>query len=195
MRLPVAASSRPLAVWLAALTLACSGADTPATDRPNNASADAGSRADRGAGVASDSAEQARVDSVLAAIAACPRDGRWHPCSLEHRLQLAGLRPVRLDSASGDDARIPGIDAPTVVWRTGARTLRAAFFADSAAARAAFATLDSVGAAPRGGAIPAWPAPPTLFRGANAVLVYLGGTSRQIERVTDAVLAGPPQPK
>lgn len=192
---------------LAAVSLACAGADTPATARPNNASADTASRAvratpvgeppavDAGPRSTMDSAEQARVDSVLAAIAACPRDGRWHPCSLERRLQLAGLRPVRLDSVTGDDARIPGLDAPTVVWRTGARTLRAAFFPDSAAARAAFATLDSVGAAPRGGPMPAWSAPPTLFRGANAILVFLGGTSRQVERVTDAVLAGPPQPQ
>jgi hypothetical protein len=139
-------------------------------------------------------AEQARVDSVLAAIAACPRDGRWRPCSLERRLQLAGLRPVRLDTVADAEARIPGIDAPTVVWRTGQRTLRAAFFPDSLAARTAFAALDPVTAAPRGAAPPAWPAPPTLFRAANAIILYLGGTSRQVERLTDALLAGPPQP-
>lgn len=135
------------------------------------------------------------MDSVLAAIAACPRDGRWHPCSLERRLQLAGLRPVRLDSVTGPDATIPGLAVPTVVWRTGQRTVRAAFFPDSAAARTAFAGLDSAAAGPRGAALPAWPEPPTLFRGANAIVLMLGGTSRQVERLVDAIQAGPPQPK
>lgn len=142
-----------------------------------------------------DSAEQARVDSVLAAIAACPRDGRWHPCSLEHRLQLAGLRPARLDSVTGPDGTIPGLAVPTTVWRTGQRTVRVAFFPDSAAARTAFAGLDSAAAGPRGAPLPAWPEPPTLFRGANAIVLMLGGTSRQVERLVDAIQAGPPQPK
>lgn len=179
--------------------MAACGDDTPApNDDPATAAARAVAESGDVAGAGTrpgDSAEQVRADSILAAIAACPRTGLWQPCSLEHRLQLAGLRPLRLDSVPDAEARIPGLDAPTVVWRTGTRTIRVAFFQDSTAARAAFATLDSAAAAPRGGAIPAWPAPPTVFRGANAVVLLLGGSARQIERLSDAVLAGPPQPK
>jgi hypothetical protein len=187
------------ALFCPLLAIVACGDRTPV---PNDAPAAAAARAAAGTDTApqsasprSDSAEQRRADSILAAMAACPRTGLWRPCSLEHRLQLAGLRPVRLDTVPEAEARIPGLDAPTVVWRTGSRTIRVAFFADSAAARAAFAGLDSAAAAPRGGAIPAWPAPPTVFRGANAVVLLVGGSARQIERLSDAVHAGPPQPK
>jgi hypothetical protein len=168
------------------------GADAP-NDRPASDSARAGGSDTNAAPL--DAAEQARVDSVLAAIAACPRDGRWHVCSLERRLQLAGLRPARDDSARGTEATIPGVDAPTTVWRLGRQSIRVALFADSAAARAALAALDSARAAPPGDTTVTWPARPTLFRSVNALALYLGGTDRQVIRVTDALQAGPPQPQ
>ncbi len=138
-----------------------------------------------------DSAEQARVDSVLALLAACPRDGRWHACSVERRLQLAGLRPAREDSA----VRIPGIDAPALLWRLGRQAIRVVLFDDEAGAQAAIAALDSARAAPRGDTTVVWETRVTLFRSANAVALYFGGSDRQVIRVTDALQAGPPQPE
>jgi len=137
-----------------------------------------------------DSAEQARVDSVLAALAACPRDGLWHACSVERRLAQSGLRPV----LEPDSTRpIPGVPGPATHWRLGRQQLWLVLFADSAAARDAMASMDSVRAAPRGDTTVAWPDRATLLRSANAVGVLLGGSDRTVERVTDALLAGPPQ--
>ncbi len=138
-----------------------------------------------------DSAEQARVDSVLAMLASCPRDGRWHACSVERRLSQSGFRPVAEPDSTG---AIPGLTGDALVWRLGRQQLRVVLFADSAAARAAMTGMDSLRAAPRGDTTVTWPDRATLLRSANAIGVLLGGTDRTVERLTDALLAGPPQP-
>jgi hypothetical protein len=140
---------------------------------------------------APDSIEQARVDSVLAMLATCPRDGRWHACSVERRLSQSGLRPVpEPDSTEG----IPGVTGDAVHWRLGRQQLRVVLFADSAEARAAMLGLDSLRAAPLGDSVVRWPERATLLRSANAIGVLLGGSDRTVERIADALLAGPPQP-
>lgn len=143
------------------------------------------------AAAVADSAEQARVDSVLAMLASCPRDGRWHACSVERRLSQSGLRPVlEPDSVGG----IPGVAGEALCWRLGRQQLRVVLLADSMAARAAMDGMDSLRAAPRGDTTIMWPDRATLLRSANAIGVLLGGSDRTVERVTDALLAGPPQP-
>lgn len=132
----------------------------------------------------------AEVDSIVAAIRACPRDGKWHPCSIEQRFGLAGLRVVPMDSALG----IPGIAEPVSSWQVGRQQLRVAFFATEAAATDALARFDSARAAPRGDTTARWPDRPTLLRSANVIAVLVGGTDRAIERASNALLAGPPQP-
>jgi len=139
---------------------------------------------------APDAAEQARVDSVLAMLASCPRDGRWHACSVERRLAQSGLRPVLEPDSSSD---IPGVGGETVRWRLGRQQLRLVLFADSTAARTAMAGMDSLRAVPRGDTAVPWPERATLLRSANAIGLLLGGSDRTVERVTDALLAGPPQ--
>lgn len=138
-----------------------------------------------------DSAEEARVDSVLAMLASCPRDGRWHACSVERRLSQSGLRPVSEPDSVG---RIPGLTGEVLVWRIGRQQLRVVLFADSLVARAAMGTMDSLRAAPLGDTTVMWPERATLLRSANAIALLLGGTDRTVERVADALLAGPPQP-
>jgi hypothetical protein len=179
------------AITLVPLTLigasACDGSqkDAPVADS-TRAVADVGVD-----DAAPDSAEQARVDSVLAVLASCPRDGRWHACSVERRLAQSGLRPVlEPDSAGG----IPGVTGDAVHWRLGRQRLRVVLFTDSAAARTAIAGLDSLRAAPLGDTAARWSERATLLRSANAISLLLGGSDRTVERVTDALLAGPPQP-
>ncbi len=132
----------------------------------------------------------ADVDSAVAAMQACPRDGRWHVCSVQSRFSQAGLRVIALDSALG----IPGIDVETRAWRIGGQQLRLAFFASDADARSAMDLMDSARALPRGSSAPSWAARPTLLHNANVVGVLLGGTDRAIERASNALMAGPPQP-
>lgn len=141
--------------------------------------------------VARDSAEQARVDSVLAMLASCPRDGRWHACSVERRLAQSGFRPVLEPDAAGG---IPGVAGEAISWRLGRQQLWLVLLADSTAARAVMEGMDSLRAAPRGDTMVSWPDRATLLRSANAIGLLLGGTDRTVERIMDALLAGPPQP-
>jgi hypothetical protein len=140
---------------------------------------------------APDSAERARVDSVLAMLASCPRDGRWHACSVERRLSQSGLRPVLEPDSTGG---IPGVSGDAVHWRLGRQRLRVVLLADSAGARTAMGGMDSLRAAPLGDTAVRWPDRATLLRSANAIGLLLGGSDRTVERVADALLAGPPQP-
>jgi hypothetical protein len=137
-----------------------------------------------------DSGTDARTDSIVAAIRACPRDGLWHDCSVEHRLESSGLRPRAIDSIT----RIPGIARDARLWQIGRQSLRALFFETEAQASAAMASLDSARAAPKGDSSVSWPERPTIIRSVNLVALMLGGTDRQIERVSNALTAGPPQP-
>jgi hypothetical protein len=188
------ARTTSLILLIAALGVGCTANDGASDGAsPNDAPTTGETRGTEAAEAAPplDSAEQARVDSVLALLAACPRDGRWHECSVERRLQLAGLRPVREDST----VRIPGVDAPALQWRLGRQSIRVVLFETEAEAQAAMAGLDSARAAPRGDTTVVWEGRVTLFRAVNAVALYFGGSDRQVIRVTDALQAGPPQPE
>jgi hypothetical protein len=138
---------------------------------------------------ASDSARV--VDSIVAAIRACPRDGAWHPCSLERRLQMSGFRTVREDSV----VQIPGVSEDAALWMIGRQSLRVVFFASASAADQAMSALDSARAAPRGDTTVVWSDRPTLLRSANALAVLIGGSERTVERIANAITAGPPQPE
>jgi hypothetical protein len=130
------------------------------------------------------------VDSIVAAIRACPRDGAWHECSLERRLQMSGFRTVRVDSI----VQLPGVPRDAVVWALGRQSLRVVFFESPSAADEAMLALDSARAAPRGDTSAVWPDRPTLIRSANAIAVLVGGSDRTVERIANAITAGPPQP-
>ena len=136
-----------------------------------------------------DSGSDAITDSIVAAIRACPRDGLWHECSVAHRLELSGLRPRVVDSLT----RIAGIARKARLWQIGRQTLRAVIFETEAQASAAMASLDSARAAPRGDSTVAWPERPTIIQSVNLVALMLGGSDRQVERVSDALTAGPPR--
>ena len=130
------------------------------------------------------------VDSLVEAIRSCPRDGRWHACSVEQRLRLAGLRVVALDTAT----RIPGVEREAITWQAGGQSLRAVLFATTQEADAAFGRLDSARAAPRGDSSVVWTQRVSLLRNANLLAIFFGGSDRAIERVGNALTAGPPQP-
>lgn len=170
------------------LALACTSADRDTSAAAT--SADSTPSPDVAAPLASDSGPDPYTDSIVAAIRSCPRDGLWHACSVERRLELSGLRPRLVDSVT----RIPGIALDAQLWQIGRQSLRVVLFESDTKAAAAMATLDSARAAPIGDGSVVWPERPTVIRSANLVALMLGGSDRQIERVSNALTAGPPQP-
>lgn len=192
-----------LLVTVLAAGTGCRDSETRATDGAEaRAEAPAGTsvpqpshgndaRVDSAVPAASDTSGQRSVDSLIAAIQACPRDGLWHRCSVERRLQMAGLRPVSSDTLSP----IPSLRGEPLAWQLGRQSLRAHLYRSEREAVQAFAVLDSATAAPKGDLTVLWPDRPTLLRSANGVFLYLGGSDRQVIRVSDAIMAGPPQPE
>ncbi len=86
------------------------------------------------------------------------------------------------------------MSAPTRAWQIGGQRLRVAFFASEGEARQAMAGMDSARAVPAGSTSSPWLGRATLLHNANVVAVLIGGTERAIERASNALLAGPPQP-
>ncbi|MBU6365146.1 MAG: hypothetical protein KJT01_02940 [Gemmatimonadetes bacterium] len=121
---------------------------------------------------------------------ACPRDGRWRPCSLEDRINKAGLA----FKPAGDSARVPYLAVPGLRYRLGkSATLVALFYADSTAGAANTAPLDPLRLTPRGDSLGAWPSVPSeVIRSANLIAVLLDASETQAERVRLALQAGAP---
>jgi hypothetical protein len=121
--------------------------------------------------------------------ASCPETGLWATCSVEKRLEEAGLVPRR----DGDEpARRDGFSVPGVKYLLGRSRLELFVYADAAAAAREFAALDTVRAAPPGD-LGDWGGPPHLMRTANLLAVLVTLNERQAERVQLALTAGPPQ--
>jgi hypothetical protein len=120
----------------------------------------------------------------------CPATGLWAECSVFERLDRAGLVP-RKDSAGATE---PPLTAPGLLYRVGASELELYIYDSPAAREREEARLDRTKYAE-------YPAPltakrePTLIRSANLIGILHTLRSQQRERVSDAITAGPPQPK
>ncbi|WP_275829594.1 hypothetical protein [Roseisolibacter sp. H3M3-2] len=135
----------------------------------------------------------ATADSITAAARdtlACPKDGRWRPCSIADRLQRAGLVP----HGGQDTTRLPFLTPRGTVWTVARAELRVFLYDDAAAADREATAIDPIRVAPRGGSF-AWPAPAILINSANMVAILLSENARQAERIQLALEAGPPQPE
>jgi len=132
------------------------------------------------------------AESVKAAAAAAtPSTGRWDEAHLTERLVRSGLAPQALAAESAVEGAAPWWGVPAHSYRVGNATLHAFIYADSAARLRATGGLDTLTAAPRGGASP-YGLPRLLIVNNNLAAVLVGGSERQQERVSLALTAGLP---
>jgi hypothetical protein len=136
-----------------------------------------------------DGAAPGDTGDTAARAGACPRDGRWRPCSVQARLDQAGLVP-RPDSAPAP--RTPFFSVPATRFLLGRGAIHAFIYDDTTRLARDVAAIDTTRVVPRGGSF-AWEVPPTFIRSANLVAVLLTQNEHQIERVRLALEAGPPQ--
>lgn len=142
----------------------------------------------------SDSAQAAAPGAAVAPPSAesnaCPADGHWAECSIMERLDRAGLAPHR-DSGLVHEAPLSRSGFRVKV---GSADLDLYIYPDSAARAQDEAKLD-------GKKYIAYDAPqtmlaePTLIHSANLLAILHSRRDQQRERVSDAITAGPPQPK
>jgi hypothetical protein len=118
----------------------------------------------------------------------CERTGHWIPCQVRQRLERSGLAPR--DSSSPD---LPTLGPAPTVFRIGRGGLAVYLFADSATRARAATRLDTV-------TFVAAERPLTMLSRAtviqndNLLALLYSKNEQQRERVSDALMAGPPQP-
>lgn len=142
---------------------------------------------------ATDGAASGRATGGTAAStpgAGCLKEGEWTPCSVEDRLERAGLVfEVRDSAVTHSFFRVPGL-----AYRVGGRDdeVQVFLYPSTAERRRDTEALDSATVSPRGERV-TWPAPPTLVTSNNLAAVILSLNERTIERLALALGAGLPQ--
>jgi hypothetical protein len=117
----------------------------------------------------------------------CPATGHWQPCSVKKRLQMTGLAPR--DSAVADTIQL----GPTpTVYVAGGSALAVYLFPDSAARRRAAGTLDSTKFIAPNAAL-TMRHESTAIQNDNLLAILYTQREHQRERVSDALMGGPPQ--
>ncbi len=119
---------------------------------------------------------------------ACPKTGHWVDCQVRERLIRSGLAP-RDTTREG----LPTLGAKPGIYRIGRGGLAVYLFDDTAARARAAATLDTVKYV-RAPNPPTMLSEATLIENDNLLALLFSKNEQQIERVSDALMAGPPQP-
>jgi hypothetical protein len=122
---------------------------------------------------------------------ACPADGLWHECSVLERLERSGLAPRKDSSAASE----PSLTQRGLVLHLGSNAELEVFIYDTEAARAADEAKLPKGDFVEAGQPYTMRHERTLIRSANLLGILKSLRDRQRERVTDAITAGPPQPR
>jgi hypothetical protein len=127
----------------------------------------------------------------IAGKPACPGTGHWTECAVLKRLEAAGVAP----QIAKELPDLPNVGAKPMLFKVGKSGLAVYLFADSSARAAAAAraldTLRYVSAAKeltmRGET--------TAIQSDNLLALLYSRSEQQRERVSDALMAGPPQPE
>jgi hypothetical protein len=112
----------------------------------------------------------------------------WASCTVDDRLENAGLAPALLDSA----LTLPMFAPPLRRYRVGGAVLYVALYPDTASRATALAKFDPLIAQPYGQTPYNWGGAVTLIQGSNLAAVLVSPNEHLIERVTDALTAGLP---
>lgn len=135
-------------------------------------------------------ARSGAIETTSAAKSACPRDGRWHECSLLDRLDRAGLAPRRDSGAVAETT----LSERGILVRLGSAELELFLYPDSTARAADERRLDKSDLVEAGTPYTIRHER-TLIRSANLLALLKSLNDHQRERVADAITAGPPQPQ
>jgi len=155
-----------------ALSGACRGERAPAADSAAKAQA----------------AAPATAGTPSASKSACERTGHWIPCQVRQRLERSGLAPR--DTTATDQ---PSLGPAPTVFRVGKGSLAVYLFADSTARAHAATKLDTVTFVGTEHPLTML-SKATVIQNDNLLALLYSKNEQQRERVSDALMAGPPQP-
>ena len=118
----------------------------------------------------------------------CPKTGHWADCHVRERLVRSGLAPRDTTREA-----LPTLGPKPVILRLGRGALAVYLFADSAARARAATRLDTVEYV-RAPNPPTMRSQATVIENDNLLALLFSKNEQQIERVSDALMAGAPQP-
>jgi len=184
VRRDAARSARWYALALAVTMNACAKRDAPKPDSSRTAVSASGASVS-GASTTAPTAGAATDD---ARRAPCPKTGHWLDCQVRERLIRSGLAPRDTTREA-----LPALGPAPLVYRLGKGGLAVYLFPDSTARRRAATSLDTVKyvRAPRG---PTVLSQASVIENDNLLGLLFSKNDQQIERVSDALTAGAPQP-
>lgn len=160
---------RRLAAAAALLVVACGHKDAPAAE---------------GSAVASSA-----VGGAATGKPACPKTGHWSECQVFMRLDQAGVAPRR-DSVLPD---LPAVGVTPLVYMIGKNGLAVYLFPDTAARAKAARALDTLHFVPPSASL-TMRGEATVIQNDNLLGLLYSRLDQQRERVSDALMAGAPQP-
>jgi hypothetical protein len=143
---------------------------------------------------AADSSARAQIPASAApavsstSTPACERTGHWIPCQVRQRLERSGLAPR--DSSAPD---LPALGPAPAVFRVGKGSLAVYLFADSTTRARAATKLDTVTFVGADRPLTML-SRATVIQNDNLLALLYSKNDQQRERVSDALMAGPPQP-
>lgn len=120
----------------------------------------------------------------------CPGTGHWTSCAVRKRLDAAGVAP----QTATDLPDLPKFGVVPALYTVGKSGLAVYLFADSAARARASATLDTLHFIPASKEL-TMRGETTAIQNDNLLALLFSRMEQQRERVSDALLAGPPQPE
>jgi hypothetical protein len=118
----------------------------------------------------------------------CAKTGHWIDCQVRERLVRSGLAPHDTTREA-----LPTMGPTPQFYRLGRGGLAVYLFADSAARVRAAMSLDTVKYV-RGSRAPTMLSQASVIENDNLLALLFSKNEQQIERVSDALMAGPPQP-
>ena len=176
--------ARSAHLWTIALAFAvsaCKKSESPATDSARSASSPSGVPAP------GQSAGSGAATGVTRAQP-CPKTGHWSDCHVRERLIRSGLAPRDTTREA-----LPALGPAPVVYRLGKGGLAVYIFNDSASRARAARSLDTVKYV-RAASGPTMLSQATVIENDNLLGLLFSKNEQQVERVSDALTAGAPQP-
>lgn len=138
------------------------------------------------------SAASAPVAAAVAGVGTCPSTGQWAECSILYRLERSGF-VAKVDSgAKPQEKALTG--KPMVITLGRGGTLEVYLYPDTAARVADGAKLDRAHLV-NATAEQTIERERTLIESSNIIGLLTSLSGHQRERVSDAFMAGPPQPQ
>ncbi len=120
----------------------------------------------------------------------CPRTGHWNACGVLQRLEAAGVAPQKTESLPD----LPVVGPAPLLYMVSRSGLAVYLFADSTARSRAARALDTLHFVSQATSLTIR-AEATAIQSDNLLALLYSRSEQQRERVSDALTAGPPQPR